>query len=87
MTYKKQIDPLCTSLVAIKKNQTEVHAPAHEARHTVACEDCDEQFLICTHSLVSPRITVEEAAKRLEVLLDGEHKAKEKHQNSYVLQD
>lgn len=80
-----QIDPLCP--VAIKMGQSEVHAPAHETWGTVTCDECDEQFLIGPNRIFGSRITAEEAAKRLEEVFVVEHKAKEKHQNSYVLQD
>lgn len=85
MAYKNQIDPI--SPVAIKKGQSEVNAPAHETWGTVTCEECGDQFLIGPNRIFGSRITAEQASKRLEELLDADHTAKEKHQNSYVLPD
>lgn len=82
MAYKNQIDPLCP--VAIKK---EVHAPAHETWDSVTCKECGDEFIIGPNRIFSSRITAAQAAERIEELLDADHTAKEKHQNSYELPD
>lgn len=85
MAYKNQIDPLCP--VVIKKGQNEVHAPAHETWDTVTCKECGDVFFIGSNRIFGSRISAAQAAKRLEDLLDADHTAKEKHQNSYELPD
>lgn len=79
-----KVNPLCP--VAIKMGQNEVHAPDHETWGTVTC-DCGDQFLIGPSRIYGARITAEQAAKRLESVLEADHKAKRKHQNSYELPD
>ncbi len=83
--YEKKIEPLCP--VAVKLNQTAVHAPAHDTWGTVTCDSCADRFLIGPNRVYGSRISAEECAKRLDARLAEDHKHNKAHTDSYELPD
>jgi hypothetical protein len=70
--YTKDTETLC--VVAVKLNQTNVHANSHTTWGVVTCDICGEQFAIGPSRMQGPRIGAEECAKRLQALLNEDHK-------------
>jgi hypothetical protein len=83
--YDKKIEPRCP--VAVKLNQTTVHAPAHDTWGTLTCDGCADSFFIGTNRIYGARISAEETAKRLEKLLAEDHKQNRPHADSYEIPD
>jgi hypothetical protein len=83
--YDTSIEPLCP--VAIKLHQTSVNAPAHEIWGVVTCAVCQEEFNIGFNRIYGSRISAGECAKRLEALLNEDHKQGKPHADSYKIPD
>jgi len=83
--YDKKIEPLCP--VAVRMNQTRVHASAHETWGVVTCDDCGDKLLIGPNHIHGSRINAQEAAKRLEALLAEDHRRNRPHADSYEIAD
>jgi hypothetical protein len=73
------IDP-----VAVKLNQSEIHAPEHTTWGTVKCDSCGEGFGVGCHRLY-PTGTAQECVTKLEKILAEDHKAGRAHENLYKL--
>jgi hypothetical protein len=83
--YSKNIETLC--VVAVKLNQTNVHSPSHTTWGVVTCDICGEQFAIGPSRMQGPKISAEECAKRLEALLNEDHKKNRPHADWYEIPD
>jgi hypothetical protein len=83
--YGKKIGPLCS--VAVKLGQTAVYAPEHELWGVVTCDECREKFVIGPHRIHGSRIGEQDCAKRLEALLNEDHKQNRPHADSYEIPD
>jgi hypothetical protein len=70
--------------VAVKLDQTEIHAPQHTTWGTVKCESCGEEFGVGCHRLY-PTNTEREYVTKLERILAADHKAGRPHENLYDL--
>jgi cysteinyl-tRNA synthetase len=81
--YMTRVSPLCP--VAIKFDQSEVHAPDHDTWGTVSCENCEAKFAIGPNRTFGSRSTPEVCAKQLEELLSADHRLGQPHKNSYEL--
>jgi hypothetical protein len=81
--YKTKLNSL--SPVAIKLNQSEVHAPDHDTWGVVSCDRCKEKFALGPNRIHGSRTTPEEAVKELEDLLKADHEHAQPHKNSYEL--
>jgi cysteinyl-tRNA synthetase len=81
--YMTEVSPLCP--VAIKLNQSEVHAPDHDTWGTVSCENCEDKFAIGPNRTFGSRSTPEVCVKQLEELLNADHRIGKPHKNSYEL--
>jgi hypothetical protein len=84
-SYSKGIETTC--IVAVRLNQTNVHAPSHTMRGIVTCDICGEKFAIGPSRMRGPRISAEECARRLEVLLNEDHKQDRPHADWYEIPD
>ena len=83
--YRRKLRPLCP--LAIKQNQHEVHAPAHDTRVEVTCDACGDKFYVGFNRIYGARTTPEASAKKLEALLAEDHRAGRPHVNAYELPD
>ena len=83
--YKSRIDPL--SPVAIKQDQSELHAPNHETWRVVTCRECGERFAVGPHRIYGARISEEAAVKQFEAILANDHRVNRPHENGYELSD
>ncbi len=81
--YKTSIAPLCP--VAIKLNQSEVHAPDHLTWGIVTCDVCKEKFAIGPNRIFGSQGTPEDYVKELDKLLKADHVHARPHANSYEL--
>ena len=83
--YDKKIEPLCP--VAVKMNQTRVHAPAHEMWGVVTCDACGDKLFIGPNRIHGSRITVQDCVRTLEALLAEDHTGNRPHADSYQIPD
>jgi cysteinyl-tRNA synthetase len=83
MGYGKRNSPLCP--VAIRLNQTEVHAPDHDTWGIVSCDSCKDQFALGPNRIYGTRSTAAECIRELEERLKADHKDGRPHANSYEL--
>jgi hypothetical protein len=84
MGYKSKFKPL--SPVAIKCNQSDVHAPVHDTWGTVACAKCKDEFVIGSNHIYGSRSSAEDCAKQLQLVLAEDHRRNRPHENSYKLE-
>ena len=83
--YTKDTETLC--VVAVKLNQTNVHANSHTTWGVVTCDICGEQFAIGPSRMQGPRMSAEECAKRLQAVLNEDHKKNRPHADWYEIPD
>ena len=83
--YKSELHSL--SPVAVKRGQTEVHAPDHDTWGLVKCDLCEDAFLLGPNRIHGARITEQTALKQLESLLAQDHNRGHAHRNAYELHD
>jgi len=81
--YMTKLTPL--GPVAIKLNQSEVHAPDHDTWGVVSCDICKEKFALGRNRIYGSRTTEAECVKELEDLLKADHQHGRPHANSYEL--
>jgi hypothetical protein len=86
-SYKTKIVPLCPVAIKIHPPQHEVHAPGHIDWGTVTCDKCEDRFTIGPNMIFGSRLTGEQAAQQLIEVLEEDHKANRKHQNSHEIRD
>jgi len=82
--YMTKLTPL--GPVAIKLNQSEVHAPDHDTWGVVTCESCGEKFALGPNRIYGSRSTEAECVKQLEDILKTDHQHNRPHANSYELE-
>ena len=79
-----KITPLCP--VAVKLNQSEVHAPDHATWGFVSCDRCEDKFALGPNRIYGSRTSEKECVKQLEDILKTDHQQGRPHANSYELE-
>jgi cysteinyl-tRNA synthetase len=82
--YMTKITPLCP--VAVKLNQSEVHAPDHATWGFVSCDRCEDKFALGPNRIYGSRTSEKECVKQLEDILKTDHQQGRPHANSYELE-
>ena len=72
------------SPVAIRLNQTEIHAPEHQNWGTVKCSDCGAEFAV-GHNWLYPEGPKDPYLQALRGILAADHQENRPHQNIYEL--
>ncbi len=70
--------------VAVKLNQSIIHAPEHGNFGKVKCEFCNDEFGVGHHWLYTGN-TEDESVAKLKGILAADHKAGRRHQNLYEI--
>lgn len=83
MTYKRKLERV--GPVAIKLDQTEVHAPDHDTWCIVSCK-CGDEFAIGPNRIFGSQQLPPDCMKELNERLAGDHHQHRAHENSYELQ-
>ena len=81
--YERKLTSLCP--VAIKLDQSEVHAPDHLTWGIISCDGCKERFAVGPNRIYGSRTTEQQCVAQLEKLLKKDHLNDRPHQNSYEL--